>query len=203
MDLEKLLVKYGDIIKEEVNVKEIVPFPQDIAIKKVVKPIGSAISKKYGKDTGEIIKLAKSGSWEMIDDKVYVIGENGVRWELAPGEYEISWEWVEWDQLTAEDNVVIKLDTTITPSLYEEGIVREISRFLNQMRKEAWYDISDRIVLFVNWDPSLEKITEKYKEFLSQEALLDQIKRGIPQNFDISNTFETEDGKRITFYLKK
>ncbi len=203
MDLEKLLAKYWDIIKEEVNVKEIVPFPADITIKKVIKPIGSAISKKYGKDTWNIIRLAKSWAWEMVDDRVFVLGENWIKWELLPGEYEISWEWVEGDQMWAEDNVVVKLDTDITPDLYEEGIAREISRFLNQMRKDAWYDISDRIALFFNGDQKLEEIVFKYKDFLSAEALLKHLERGIPQKFDIHSVFETEKWEKIDFYLKK
>jgi len=203
MDLEKLLAKYWDIIKEEVNVKEIVPFPAQVSIKKVIKPIGSVISKKYGKDTWNIIKLAKSWAWEMVDSRVFVLGENWVKWELLPGEYEISWEGVEGDQMWAEDNVVVKLDTTITPQLYEEWIAREISRFLNQMRKEAWYDVSDRVFLSVEGSSKLEDIVFKYKDFLSTEALLRDVKRGIPHEFDIYQLFEADNWEKIKFYLKK
>ena len=120
-----------------------------------------------------------------------------------PGEYEISWEWVEGNQIWAEDNVVVKLDTNITTDLYEEGIAREISRFLNQMRKEAGYDISDRILLFFEGDPRLEEIVLNYNNFLSSEALLKDLKKGVPQDFDIHNIFKSESGEDINFYLKK
>jgi hypothetical protein len=47
MDLKYLLSKYGDIIKEEVNVKQLEIMPEDVKVEKIYVPIGSMISKKY------------------------------------------------------------------------------------------------------------------------------------------------------------
>ena len=202
MDLEQLLDKYWEIIKEEVNVKEVMPL-QDLNIKRIVKPLGWAISSKYGKDTWKIIQLAKAWNWESQDNKIYVIDpQSGVRWELLPGEYEISWEWIDEKNMGAEDNVVVSLDTSITQDLYQEWVAREISRFLNQMRKEAWYDISDRVNLYYQWDQNLEELISKFKDFLAQEALLSSLQRGIPQKYDIFKKFINWEEK-ISFYLQK
>ena len=54
---ENLLNKYADIIKEEVNVKEIKELDNSLKIQKIFKPIGSQLSAKFGKDTGRIIQL--------------------------------------------------------------------------------------------------------------------------------------------------
>ena len=55
----QLIQKYEDIIREEVNVKRIWPFLSDSPIKKIFKPIGSQLSAKFGKDTGQIISSGK------------------------------------------------------------------------------------------------------------------------------------------------
>jgi hypothetical protein len=60
--LEELLEKYGDILKEEINVKEVDLFVSDTPIVKVFKPLGGQLSAKFGKDTGQIITNGKQGN---------------------------------------------------------------------------------------------------------------------------------------------
>ena len=70
-DLDYIQQKYWDIIREEVNVKEIAPLSSDINIKEIYKPVWKNISEKFGKDTGQIISFAKSwnvqqlGNWQI------------------------------------------------------------------------------------------------------------------------------------------
>jgi len=202
MDLEGLLQKYGQIIAEETNVKQIKPL-EDVAIKRVIKPIGSQIAPKYGKDTGRIIALAKQWNRQEQDGKIVVIDPDAdIRWILEPGEYEISREGLDADNMAAEDNVAIKLDTEITQDLYEEGLARQISRFLNQLRKDAGYNISDRIYLFFEADQPLKKVITSFEDFLKNEVLALDIQEGIPSEYDIQGEFEA-DSHKATFYLKK
>ena len=59
LNLDYILDKYGDIIKEEINVKDTKWFGDDVKITKIFKPVWSQISSKFGKDTWNIIKLVK------------------------------------------------------------------------------------------------------------------------------------------------
>jgi hypothetical protein len=93
---QELLKKYGEIIKEEVNVKQIKEMDDSIKITKIFKPIGSQLSAKFGKDTGKIIQYGKQGNIKDAGDGNMVIFDNeGNEWTLAPGEYEIAYEGLE------------------------------------------------------------------------------------------------------------
>jgi hypothetical protein len=90
---DTLLSKYADIIKEEVNVKEVIPFTKDISITKIFKPLGSKLSEKFGKDTGKIIQYGKQGNLEELDDgRVRVFDDAKGERFLEKDEYEIAYE---------------------------------------------------------------------------------------------------------------
>jgi len=67
-NLDYIQQKYWDIIKEEVNVKNISSFPSDINIKKIYKPVWKSISEKFGKDTGQIINFAKTWNVQVLEN---------------------------------------------------------------------------------------------------------------------------------------
>ena len=73
---QALLKKYGDIIKEEVNVKHIESLDDSIKIQKTFKPIGSQLSAKFGKDTGKIIQYGKQGNIKDAGDGNMIIFDN-------------------------------------------------------------------------------------------------------------------------------
>jgi hypothetical protein len=90
---QDLLDKYGDIIKEEVNIKEIEGFDDSIQITKIFKPIGSQLSAKFGKDTGKIIQYGKQGNIKDAGDgKMIIFDNDGNERTLESGEYEIAYE---------------------------------------------------------------------------------------------------------------
>jgi hypothetical protein len=88
-----LLHKYEDIIKEEVNIKHLEEFDSSIVIQKTFKPIGSQLSAKFGKDTGQIIQLGKQGNIKDIGEgKVIIFDAQGHEWTLEKTDYEIAYE---------------------------------------------------------------------------------------------------------------
>ena len=90
---QALLKKYGEIIKEEVNVKKVEELDDSIKIKKIFKPIGSQLSAKFGKDTGKIIQYGKQGNIKDAGDgKVIIFDNEGNEWTLESSEYEIAYE---------------------------------------------------------------------------------------------------------------
>lgn len=204
MKLDTILNKYWDIIKEEVNVKEIVDLSSEwLSIKKVFKPIGSQISSKFGKDTWNIIKYGKMWHIEELDDwSIKVFDDFGTEWILAKEDYEVVYEWLEWDDKTVDGDIIAKLSLEITPELAREGISREISRFLNQMRKEADYAVDKKVVMYYDTecDEYIDVIKE-FTDFLSSEALLSDIVAE-KKEWDIVSLFTLAE-KNITFSLKQ
>lgn len=93
---QDLLKKYAEIIKEEVNVKNIEKLDESMKITKIFKPIGSQLSAKFGKDTGKIIQYGKQGNIKDIGDgKIVIFDHEGNEWTLELGEYEIAYEGLE------------------------------------------------------------------------------------------------------------
>ncbi|MEI7558567.1 MAG: DUF5915 domain-containing protein [bacterium] len=177
LSAQALLKKYGDIIKEEVNVKQIDELDHSLKIHKTFKPIGSQLSAKFGKDTGKIIQYGKQGNIKDAGDgKIIIFDHEGNEWTLAPGEYEIAYEGLEGENMAVDQNIIAKLDLQLTPELQREGIAREISRFLNQMRKDANYNVDDKVtLLFSSSEASLKSIVEEFTAFFTHEALISDI----------------------------
>jgi hypothetical protein len=120
MDLKQVLAKYGDIISEEINVKSLRPFEEELKITKLYKPLGSALSAKFGKDTGKIIQFGKQGNTRMEDQTLVVFDGQGDEWRLEAGEYEVAYEGLEGDAMAVDGDIIARLDMFITPELMRE-----------------------------------------------------------------------------------
>ena len=92
----------------------------------------------------------------------------------------------------------------ITPELKREGVAREISRFLNQMRKDADYQVDKKIKLTYSTDDAqLKSLIHDFADFFQHEALITDIKeQKWKLTGDIVALFES-DGKNVEFSLSK
>lgn len=202
LTVDYVLDKYWEIIKEEINVKDIAALQNAWNIKRVFKPIWSQISAKFGKDTWNVIKFGKMWNikewenWSMI-----VFDDAGNEWTLAKEDYEISYEWLDGKDVAADGDVIAKLDLQLTPELEMEWMAREISRFLNQMRKDADFNIDARVdMYFETTNDYLQKVIDSFSVFLSHEALLNNITPWKP-DWNIQAVFNIDD-MIVTFTLK-
>jgi len=202
LTVDYVLDKYWEIIKEEINVKDISPLQNAWNIKRVFKPIGSQISAKFGKDTWNVIKFGKMWNikeWE--NGAMIVFDDAGNEWILAKEDYEISYEWLDGKDVAADGDVIAKLDLQLTPELEMEWMAREVSRFLNQMRKDADFNIDARVDMYYETNNDyMEHVISSFSEFLSKEALLNSI---TPWKIDgdIQAVFNLDD-MTVSFTLK-
>jgi isoleucyl-tRNA synthetase len=124
----------------------------------------------------------------------------GNTWHLAEGDYEIVYEGLEGDDVAIEGNTIVKLDLHLTDELKREGIAREISRFLNQMRKDADFAVDARVAMkYTTDDEEMKKLIEEFAEFFKEEALLQTLELGSPSGDAVAD-FES-DGKKIQISL--
>jgi len=203
-DLKKILDKYDDIIKEEVNVKEIKEMDGKIKITKIFKPIWSKLSEKFGKDTGKIIQNGKDGNMkELKDGQIEIFDNEKNKWILDKEDYEIAYEWLQWENMAVNWDIIAKMDLEITPQLAKEWVAREISRFLNQMRKEADFQVDDKVVmLYKTENKYLKEVIIEFSDFLKHEALLKLIEEKSKPEWNLVSTFDYE-WTEIEFALKK
>ncbi len=201
--VDYILDKYGNIIKEEINVKNIKSFSDGVKITKIFKPVGSQLSAKFAKDTGNIIKYGKMWNIaELWEWKVKVFDDNWNEWILEKEDYEISYQWLEWDDVAIDGGVIAKLDLQLTPELEIEWMAREVSRFLNQMRKDVDYNVDDKVKMYYNTDDDYMKwVINSFTEFLCSEALLESIEDS-KQEWDIVSIFNIDE-MTVSFSLKR
>lgn len=204
-EIKNLLKKYWDIIKEEVNIKQIDLLPDSLKITKIYKPIWSQISSKFTKDTGKIIQFSKQWNIQEIEDqKIKVFDDQKNERILDKDDYEIAYQWLDWNNIAVDGNIIARLDLELTPQLKKEWVAREISRFLNQMRKDADYNVDAKVtMLYETQDTILNDIIIEFSDFLKIEALLkDIIKQNKKPEWDIFALFNNEEST-INFWLKK
>lgn len=188
---EKLDDYYIQIIKEELNVKEVEILDDMSKIAtKICKPNAKLLWPKYGKSVQDIIKNAKEGNFKQIDGwKVNVID-----FVLEPDEYEIVYEKKEWwPDVEWDVWIVVGLDLNITEELKNEWYARDIIRYIQEARKEADYNVDDRIQVEINFDNDNFGIVEKFGDYIQQETL-SYIVESL-ENPDIIKSFEVDELK--------
>ena len=164
-----ILRGYEDIIKDEVNVRQ-VRLTTDVA--SVASPqlqvVPAVVGPRLGKNTQGVIVAVKKGDWTQEGDEIVVAGER-----LTPGEYTLK-------MVTRSDTAsaalsagrgIVLLDTQVTPELEAEGLARDVIRAVQQARREAQLDVSDRIDLVLGADEGVMQILEPHCAFISQETL--------------------------------
>lgn len=204
---EKLDQFYTDIIADELNVKK-VEFRDDVSdlTTYTFKPQLKTVGPKYGKFLGKIQAALK----ELDGNKAMAeLNENGV---LKFPEIDSSIELSKDDLLITEEAepgyvtssngpVTVVMDTNLTPELIEEGFVRELISKIQTMRKEAGFEVMDRISVGYSGNDRIKEIFEKNSDIISGEILADSITEG-----DIPEGYQKEwniNGERVSLSVKK
>ena len=172
---------YSDIVKEELNVKEVVLGAEmSEFVHFEIKPNLPVLGREYGKlipqIRQEIAKLnqmdlankVKNGGIEYIDIDGTQIG-------LDQNNLLVTMQGKEGFAFSGEGEIGVVLDTTITPELKEEGYVREILSKVQNMRKEKDFEVLDRINLYVAENDMLEKVIERFADTIKKDTLADKI----------------------------
>ncbi|WP_229076480.1 isoleucine--tRNA ligase [Actinoplanes sp. DH11] len=163
------LAGLGDLLKDEVNVKDVV-FTDDVAAycQQVLTVVPRALGPRVGKQVQQVIKAVKSGDWQLVDGAPVAAGVT-----LAPGEYELKLVAADVENsapLPAGGGVVV-LDAVVTPELAAEGVARDVIRVVQQARRDADLDVSDRIALTLSASDDVRAAVEAHREFVSGETL--------------------------------
>lgn len=194
---EEVSQYYKDIIAEEMNVKKVIIDPSiNETVTKICKPNGRLIGPKYGKDVKMIIAEAKQGNFEEHDDGTVTVAH----FRLQADEFEISY--IKKDDtldIEVDKGIVVSVDGNITPDLELEGYTRDLVRFIQDARKEAGYDIADRISLSLKGDLAAD-IVGSFGVYLQDETL-SSLDSDL-SNGDIEKEVELGD-KKVVFVLKK
>ena len=176
LPLNKLVVagadlsEYGDIIRDELNVKsvEFTDNYNDVA-DAFVYLVTPKIGARLGGALKQIIPAVKQGNYEIRDGRLYV-GE----YELNPEEFEkcLTVRSGVTGAALPDNTAVVVLDTEINSELVAEGLANDALRFIQDSRKAAGLDVSDRINLEYSADPALAAAIAQHRVRIMRDALI-------------------------------
>ena len=169
------LAEFTDIVRDELNVKaiELVELSEGVAqqwgISRRLVVNARAAGPRIGKQVQQVIQAAKAGDWSADGDGVIVGGI-----ALEPGEFSLELELADPTAAVAflPGGGFVLLDTAVTPELAAEGLARDVVRAVQQARKDAALDVSDRIVLqLASSDEGTRAAINAHRELIAAETL--------------------------------
>ncbi|HEY8389148.1 MAG TPA: isoleucine--tRNA ligase [Parasegetibacter sp.] len=180
LKMKERIEKVEDLIKSEVNVKEIQYITEtEGLIKKKIKPNFNALGKKLGAkmravaaaiaefSQEDISKFEKEGNYSLlIDDEPLILQIN---------EVEISSEDIPGWMVASKGQLTVALDVTITPELVNEGNARELVNRIQKIRKDNGFELTDRILVKVTENEELKESFRNYTGYICREVLADEL----------------------------
>ncbi len=166
-----LNAQYQDIIKDELNVKEI-RIDNNLAAyaAKTVYLYTPLLGKALGKDMGPVMGAYKQGKWELnADGTLSIAGKT-----LTPDLFEVRLDMKDGvaGKAFADNKAVVTLDTNVTDELKREGMARDFVRLVQTLRKDKDFNISDRIELcYATNNAELNKALEENKAYVAEQVL--------------------------------
>jgi isoleucyl-tRNA synthetase len=178
--IKEQIARVEDLIKSEVNVKEIQYLTEDTGfIKKKIKPNYTALGKKLGGKMkavaaalasftqDQISLLEKEGSISLFIDNEPLI--------LQVNETEIASEEIPGWLVANKDSLTVALDVTVTPELINEGNARELVNRIQKIRKDNGYELTDRIAVQVTENQDLQQSIAQFNNYICAEILADTL----------------------------
>jgi isoleucyl-tRNA synthetase len=201
------LKNFESIIAEELNVKQVdlvelaVESTKAFGVEKQLSVNSRALGPRLGKQVQEIIQASKAGNWEMTGEAVFV---NGV--ELFEGEYEISL--VAKDESSDEKLIGILpgggfviLNRVVTDELAAEGLARDVVRAVQQARKDANLNVSDRIATVLSAEASALDAIRAHEELLKNETLT--LELSLVENAKLENAVPVGESQQVSIAVTK
>ena len=181
---KKMSEFYTDIIADELNVKE-VKFADDVEsfISYSFKPQLRTVGPKYGKLLGGIRQAltdinGTAAMNELRTNGVLKLDINGNDVELTEEDLLIETAQTEGYVSESDGETSVVLDTNLTPELIEEGFVREIISKIQTMRKEAGFEVMDKIVVYAHGNDKIQDIMKAHEDEIKSEVLADEMVLG-------------------------
>ncbi|WP_182524112.1 isoleucine--tRNA ligase [Nocardioides dongkuii] len=171
------LAGFEGIVRDEVNVKDVrllaadAPEAASYGVSRKLTVNARAAGPRLGRSVQDAIKGSKSGDWSVADDGTVTAG--GL--VLEEGEYTLETVAGAADDSSAVGMLpgggFVVLDTAVTPELAAEGLARDLVRAVQQARRDAGLDVSDRIALVVGGSDAVQAAARAHEALVTGETL--------------------------------
>jgi isoleucyl-tRNA synthetase len=198
------LAPYEELLRDELNVKEVV-LTEDVAAyaEQVLSLVPAALGPRLGAETQRVIGASKRGDWSRAGDTVLVGGV-----ELLPGEFELRLRPRDETSARALPGAggVVALDVSTTPELLAEGTARDVVRLVQQLRKDEGLEVSDRIRCSVSTDDAaLRETLRAWSGYVAEQTLVASGQFDVAERDEAAggHDFALPDGRQLTIDLAR
>lgn len=187
------LLRHAELICSELNVKQPVFLPANEAgtlVREEVElnPLPQHLGRKFGADFRRVQSALREGRQEQMrawaqqwqEGGAVTLELDGREFEVAPDEVEvrITRRAPDGHAMAAEGGQVAVLDTRLTPALIDEGLAREVVRRVQSLRREADFQLNDRIAIRYRADADLARAIAQFANNICSETLCDSLEEG-------------------------
>lgn len=179
--IDKVLKNFGDIIKDELNIKQLIPIDDDSIFNDEFLTVNF---KKAGAVLKGEVQSLKNLLLEMNDDEMAQCVEGYKKGKVNAGKFtDLESELFNLEKkpktdfvISHENKITVVLDITLDENLLQEGYYREFVRGLQVLRKEADFRVDERIIAcFETKDIEMKNLLENYQEKIKQEVLIKEV----------------------------
>jgi isoleucyl-tRNA synthetase len=171
-------------------------------VERTLYPLLPIVGPRHGKAVGAVMAGARSGEWQLLDDGRVEVG--GVI--LASDEFQLTARARPGHEVAEEGDLLVALDTQLTPELEAEALAREVAHRLQSMRKAAGYEISDRVEVSIGGASEAVAQLSSFREWLAAEVLATTLRLGDAEG-PVSDADQAEsleaDGHRLHLAVRR
>jgi isoleucyl-tRNA synthetase len=205
------LHRFASLVADELNIKSVRllesadPEAASYGVAQRLTVNARAAGPRLGRDVQTAIKGSKSGDWSVAEDGTVTAG--GL--ELVEGEYTLETVAGSADDTSAIGMLprggFVVLDTSITPELAVEGLARDLVRAVQQGRREADLDVSDRISLAITGSEAVLEAARTHEELITRETLATSYELGAMADgaHDVRSDVTVGDGEKATVAVSR
>jgi isoleucyl-tRNA synthetase len=188
-------------ISDELNVRavEVLSDESDM-VERSLFPLLPVIGPRRGTAVAPVMAGARSGEWRLLEDGRVAVG--GV--ELEPDEFQLTARARPGHEVAEEGDLLVALDTALTEELEAEGLAREVAHRLQNLRKAAGLEISDRVVAWIGGDAQLTARLAPHRQWLADEILATELHLGAEEADGAAAKDALDDvGRRLELALRR
>ncbi|MFU8827425.1 MAG: class I tRNA ligase family protein, partial [Brevefilum sp.] len=208
LDEQSVVEDYADLLEDELNVKTVSLLGSasdavSFSINPLPKQLGQRFKAQFPLVRKALLDLpADQTARKLLDGEAITIELDGNTLEITPDEVEVRAEAKTGFAVASEGAYLAALVTTLSPELVHEGLVREFVRRVQSLRKDADFDIADRIQLYYTASEQLEAAIQAFGDYIKEETLAVELTAGvIPEDLPLLQ--DEFDGESVRICIQK
>lgn len=204
----RVVEAYADLLEDELNVKKVrVLDTTSEAVAYSLNPLPKQLGQKYGSKFPAIRKAllemdAETAAKRLLAGQPLAVQVEGETFTILPEEVEVRATAREGFAVASEGAYLAALITDLTPELVKEGLAREFVRRVQDLRKQADLEISDRIRLYYTATPLLAEAVKDFADYIQAETLCVEMVNSLPSE-NLPTTQDRFDEQEVTIALKR